>query len=100
MFSTAGAVSANTWYLITVVFQIGGTNTIKVYVNTTEVISGQQSSDSFNEASNNLNISRFGNEANTGFNGKVGAFYFYESGLTPQQITDNFNQTKTRFGVN
>jgi hypothetical protein len=99
LFSSAGTIAINTWYFITVVFQIGGTSTIKVYVNSTEVISGQHTSDAFQETSN-LNISRYDNSANSGFNGKVGAFYFYESGLTPQQITDNFNQTKTRFGVN
>ena len=99
LYSTGAVININTWYLITTVFQIGGTNTIKVYVNTTEVISGQHQDDTFMEASNNLNIARFGDLANTGFNGKVGAFYFYNSGLTPQQVADNFNATKARFGV-
>ena len=33
------------------------------------------------------------------FTGKIGAFYFYNRVLTDQEVVDNFNATKSRFGL-
>ena len=33
------------------------------------------------------------------FTGKIGAFYFYNRVLTEQEVLDNFNVTKSRFGL-
>ena len=33
------------------------------------------------------------------YTGKVGAFYFYDRILTDQEVSDNYNNTKSRFGL-
>jgi hypothetical protein len=32
-------------------------------------------------------------------NGKIGAAYFYTKGLSVSEITDNFNATKSKYGL-
>jgi hypothetical protein len=32
-------------------------------------------------------------------NGKIGACYFYTKGLTPVEISTNFNGTKSKYGL-
>lgn len=93
-------VSTNTWYLMTFISQITGTsNTTKVYINTTQYISTQHGNDSYNE-SNILYLGYIGSGIGSLYlNGKVGACYFYTQGLSEADITQNFNATKSRYGL-
>lgn len=93
-------ISINTWYLLTFISQITSTsNTTKVYINTTEYITAAHGNDTYLE-SNPLYLGYIGDGVgSTYLNGKIGACYFYDRGLTPQEITDNYNATKSRFGL-
>lgn len=93
-------VSINTWYLFTFISQITSTaNTTKVYVNTTEFISTAHGTDGYTE-SNTLYLGYIGSGVGSLYlNGKIGACYFYTRGLSSSEVTDNYNATKTRFGL-
>jgi hypothetical protein len=101
--STSG-ISLNTWYLMTFISQITATaNTTKVYINETEYITTFHGSDGYSE-SNNLTLGYLtppltGLGLISYLNGKIGACYFYTKGLTPIEISTNFNSTKSRYGV-
>jgi len=97
---STSSISTNTWYFYTFISQISSTsNTTKVYINTTEYITGAHGSDSYNET-NPLYLGYIGaGVGSTYLDGKIGACYFYTKGLSLTEITDNFNATKTRFGL-
>lgn len=92
-------VTTNTWYLLTFISQITSTaNTTKFYVNTTEYISTAHGSDTYTE-SNPLYLGYIGTGVGSLYlNGQIGACFFYTSGLSPANILQNYNATKTRFG--
>ncbi len=93
-------VTTNTWYLFTFISQITSTaNTTKFYVNTTEYISTAHGSDTYTE-SNPLYLGYIGAGVGSLYlNGQIGACFFYTSGLSPANILQNYNATKTRFGL-
>lgn len=100
--SATGVVSAGNWYLITFMGQIAATNnTTRVYVNTTNVISGFHATDTISESNNLLlgaNLNRpsvSGNDSDI----KIGAFYFYNRFLNEEEIRRNFELTKSRYGL-
>jgi hypothetical protein len=98
--TTTNPVSINNWYLFTFISQISSaTNSTKVYINTTEVLSNTHGTDGYNEA-NPLYLGYIGaGVSSTYLNGKIGACYFYNRGLSASEVTDNFNNTKARFGI-
>jgi hypothetical protein len=98
--STSNPISVNTWYLYTFISQITATaNTTKVYINTTEVSSTEHGSDGYSE-SNPLYLGFIGTGVSSPYlNGKIGACYFYTKGLNLTEITNNYNVTKSRFGL-
>lgn len=93
-------VSINTWYLFTFISQITSTaNTTKLYINTTEYASAAHGSDGYTE-SNTFYLGYIGSGVGSLYlNGKIGACYFYTDGLTAQEISDNYDATKTRYGL-
>ena len=93
-------VTTNTWYLFTFISQITSTaNTTKVYINTTEYITTAHGTDGYSE-SNPLYLGYIGaGVSSTYLNGKIGACYFYTKGLNSTEITNNYNVTKSRFGL-
>jgi hypothetical protein len=98
--STTTPISIDTWYLYTFISQITSTsNTTKVYINTTEVASSAHGNDGYGET-NPLYLGFIGSGVGSGYlNGKIGACYFYTSGLSASDISTNFNATKARFGL-
>jgi hypothetical protein len=96
--SSTLTLATNTWYLYTFMSQITSTsNTTKVYINDVEYISTSHGNDSYNE-SNDLYLGYIGNGVSSPYlNGKIGACYFYNRGLSATEISDNFNTTKSRF---
>lgn len=98
--STTNPISINTWYLYTFISQITSTSdTTKVYINTTEISSNAHGSDGYSE-SNPLYLGYIGTGISSGYlNGKIGACYFYTKGLTPLEVSDNFNASKTKYGL-
>jgi hypothetical protein len=93
-------VTTNTWYLFTFISQITSTaNTTKVYIDTTEYITTAHGTDGYSE-SNPLYLGYIGaGVSSTYLNGKIGACYFYTKGLNSTEITNNYNVTKSRFGL-
>jgi hypothetical protein len=96
--STSNPISVNTWYLYTFISQITAiANTTKVYINTTEVSSTAHGSDGYSE-SNPLYLGFIGSGVGSAYlNGKIGACYFYTAGLTTEQISTNYNNTKSKY---
>lgn len=93
-------VTTNTWYLFTFISQITSTaNTTKVYVNETEYITTAHGTDSYSE-SNPLYLGWIGSGVSSLYlNGKIGACYFYTKGLSVSEVSQNYNATKTRYGL-
>lgn len=93
-------VSIDTWYLYTYIAEISAnTNTTKIYINETEYATGAHGTDSYTE-SNPLYLGFIGTGVSSLYlNGKIGACYFYNKGLSTSEISDNFNATKSRYGV-
>lgn len=84
------------WYFVTFITQRSATaNSTKLYVNTTLRVQNAWGNDGYSE-SNPLQLGGgYGGFANC----KIGAFYFYTTGLSESQITQNFNATKSRYGL-
>ena len=98
--NSTSTVSIDNWYLFTFISQITSTsNTTKVYINETEYITNAHGSDSYNET-NPLYLGYIGAGVSSNYlNGKIGACYFYTKGLTASEVSQNYNATKTRFGL-
>jgi hypothetical protein len=93
-------ITTGTWYLYTFISQITSTsNTTKVYINTTEYGSTAHGSDTYTET-NPLYLGYIGDGVSSPYlNGKIGACYFYTSGLSLSDITTNYNTTKSKYGL-
>jgi hypothetical protein len=93
-------VTTNTWYLLTFISQITSTsNTTKVYVNETEYITNSHGNDSYNE-NNPFYLGYIGSGVSSLYlNGKIGACYFYTKGLNTTEISQNYNATKSKYGL-
>lgn len=102
--SGASLISLNTWYLYTFISRITNTaNSTKVYINTTQYINSFHGTDSYSE-SNALTLGYFpaptaGLGLSVYLNGKIGACYFYTKELSIDEITTNYNNTKSRYGL-
>ena len=93
-------VSINTWYLFTFISRITSTsNTTKVYINGTEYATTAHGTDGYSE-SNPLYLGYIGAGVSSLYlNGKIGACYFYTDGLSAAEVTQNFDATKSRYGL-
>lgn len=93
-------VTTGTWYLYTFISQITSTsNTTKVYINETEYITTAHGSDTISET-NPLYLGFIGTGVSSPYlDGKIGACYFYTTGLSAANISTNFNATKSRYGL-
>ena len=85
---------------MTFISQITSTsNTTKLYINETEYITATHGTDGYAE-SNPLYLGFIGSGVGSLYlNGKIGASYFYTKGLNTSEISQNFNSTKSRFGL-
>lgn len=102
--TSTSTISLNTWYLFTFISQITNTsNTTKAYINTTEYITDANGGSTYSE-SNPLTLGYMPAPL-TGLgniqylDGKIGACYFYTTGLSVADITANYNATKSRYGL-
>jgi hypothetical protein len=93
-------INVDTWYLFTFISRISGTaGTTKVYINGTEYISSAHGTDGYLE-SNPLYLGYIGSGVGSLYlNGKIGACYFYTDALTAQEVVDNYNSTKAKYGL-
>jgi hypothetical protein len=93
-------IATNTWYLFTFISRITSTTgSTKVYINGTEYISAAHGTDGYTE-SNPLYLGYIGSGVSSLYlDGKIGACYFYTDALSASEVTDNFNATKSRYGL-
>lgn len=93
-------ISINNWYFFTFMSRITSTtNTTKVYINETEYITTAHGTDGYTE-SNPLYLGYIGAGVSSPYlNGKIGACYFYTKGLSAAEVSQNFDATKTRYGL-
>lgn len=98
--TSTNPITINTWYLFTFISQItSASNTTKVYLNENEIASTAHGNDGYSE-SNPLYLGFIGTGVSSLYlNGKIGACYFYTKGLTPVEISTNFNGTKAKYGL-
>lgn len=89
--------TTNTWHLFTAIVHFGGNS--KVYVNTSKVIDVNNAESGMGSPTAPLRIGQ-GIQDSAGHPAMdVGQFYFYNKALTEQEITDNYNATKSRYGL-
>jgi hypothetical protein len=68
-------------------------------LNENEIASTAHGNDGYSE-SNPLYLGFIGTGVSSLYlNGKIGACYFYTKGLTPLEISTNFNGTKSKYGL-
>jgi hypothetical protein len=88
----------NAWKYITLVADAANSRT-KLYINSIEVGSTTGLSGNFSPASNNFTLGRDLEGNSFAMNGKIGGATAYSKALTQQEITAEFNRTKTRYGL-
>ena len=98
--TSTSTITTNTWYLFTFISRITSiSNTTKVYINETEYITAAHGTDSYSEA-NPLYLGYIGAGVGSNYlNGKIGACYFYTKGLSVAEISQNYNATKSKYGL-
>ena len=99
---TTNLFVANTWYHIGLTYAGGGaTSTNKqLYVNGVNVPFNTSGSANLNiPANSTLSIGRDHGRTTAHFNGKISNFKIYNRALTPQEIQQNFNALRGRFGI-
>lgn len=94
--AVAGATSLgiNNWNMVTLTYN--QVNKI-LYLNATQENSTPYTT-TLNTSTGNLTLGAYGN-ANYPLNGKVSQLLLYSRALTPEEIQQNYNVTKTRFGL-
>ena len=95
--ATSGIVSPNTWYHVVSTFD-SSTFTAKVFVNGVESASNTNVNISWTTSAGNFQIGRSPGE-NYYFNGKISTGRAYNKTLTPDEVLQNFNAQRSRFGV-
>lgn len=98
--TTTATYTTGTWYFLTCISQITSTsNSTKIYINSTEVLSDAHGTDTYSE-NNDFYLGYIGSGVSSQYlDGKIGAVYVYSNALTASQVLNNFNATKTRFGL-
>jgi hypothetical protein len=92
----------NTWYQIVISYNGSGAGTLsnyKMYINTQEqtltTSGGFINLSQINNIGNIENASR----GSDNWNGRITIFKLYNKALSPQEVLQNYNATKTRFGL-
>ena len=93
--ATVPAMSINTWYHF-VITSIS--NTIRIYLNGTLRNTGTMSTTNANLSFLSVGCSGW-NSPNTTMNGNISSVRVYRKGLSNTEILQNFNSTRSRFGI-
>lgn len=97
------AITTNSWYFLTAVMSLSSAaGTVKSYINDSLGMSSSHGAADTCLESNSLILARgYQRNANpeTYLNGQIGAFYAYNRELTANEISQNFNATRRRYGV-
>jgi hypothetical protein len=96
--ATTTVVSDGLWRLSTCVYN-KNTNSIFIYLNGVLQNSSNSLPSTVNQPGGNMTIGRFGDAAGFNWNGNLSNFQLYNRALSAQEILQNYNATKTRFGL-
>jgi len=98
--TSTATVSAGAWYFYTFTTVISATaGSTQVWLNTTQIISATHGTDTYSET-NPFYFGYIGSGVSSQYlNGKIGDFYVFGESFTQSQIQNNFDATKTRFGL-
>jgi hypothetical protein len=99
-FSANNAIPLNEWVFITLILRWGGgaANQSKVFVNNTQVLVGSNTETSLGTNNGALRFNA-GVQISREPVSRMGAIYMYTKELSPAEILENFNATKSRFGL-
>ena len=87
----APALTVGQWYMLT---GVQGT-TLDIYING---VLGQSIATNANVTTNNVNIGRWQNGGRQ-YNGNIAQVSIYNRALTAQEVLQNFNATRSRYGI-
>jgi hypothetical protein len=90
------SVNPNTWYNVVLTF---GNSQMKVYINNSLVGTYATSTNSIVYGGGGISIGRQGPWDMYYFNGNIGQTMVYNRALNSTEISQNFNATKSRFGL-
>ena len=98
--TSTATVSAGAWYFYTFTTMISATaDSTQVWLNNTQIISATHGVDTYTE-SNPFYFGYIGTGVGSQYlDGKIGDFYVFGESFTQSQIQNNFDATKTRFGL-
>jgi len=90
-------VNDGNWKFITLVREAG---TYKYYINNSlDVTRSGQDSQTFNKNDLVIGWDYRNNSSSSGYVGNIGAVYVYNTVLTSLQVQNNYNNTKSRYGL-
>jgi len=90
--NASGTMNTDTWYFLTFITNITNiAGSTKIYNGITETYSGFHGTDGYSESGELLLAS--------GLTGRVGAMYAYQKALSTVEIEQNYQATKSRFGL-
>ena len=98
--STSYTMTLNTWTHIIYVWQNIETNTLETYINGTSVGSVNHSLSTLLNSTNPLYIGSYnGGEYAQYLNGRTGVIRLYNKALNSSEVAQNYNSTKSLYGI-
>jgi len=98
--STTFVGTLNTWYQLVYAFTNGGTKTLETFVNGSSIGTVSHNLASILNTSSNLYLGSYNNgEYAQWFDGRIGIVRLYNAALTSAQVLQNYNATKSIYGL-
>lgn len=98
--SPAGTVTTGQWYQLTGVWTNVAANTVEFYVNGVSQGSNSHAFSSVKDTTNPLYLGSFNNgQFAQWFAGRMGVVRIYNKALSSAEVTQNYNATKSRYGL-
>jgi len=97
--STVGDVTADTWQLLTWALKGNNGSGYEFYVNTSSVTIATISGSGTTLGYQTNDIGSMGQAATSYYEGDIGGLMVYDYQLTSAEVTNNFNATKSRYGL-
>lgn len=98
VFDTNYVIQNNTWYLVGMTVASGSTSTIKYYSNGSLISSHPVSGQRFNNV-NKTSIGQYAERNQYEFNGYIPQVQIYNRVLSANEVQQNYNALKGRFGL-
>lgn len=96
--STNNSYIADAWQLFTMVVDFGGSGTL-IYVNNSQVLTNTNNETSIPSNTAPIRLASGIQEAGNLLACTIGAMYYYNRALSPTEIVQNFDATKSYYGI-